>query len=91
MTDTDTDTDTLSTMLPGRYYDDRSMYFEEISGAARGATNRLLPLHTYILSTADLIARMVEPPTPGASSAAAGPPGTEGTANRRKQDGKKCV
>ena len=88
MADTGTDT--------GRYYDDRSLYFEEISGAERGATDRLLPRHTYILSTADLIARMEEPPTPRASAAAAaaaaaGPAGTGGSANRSKEARKKCV
>lgn len=48
--------DTISDVLCCRYYDDRSLYFEEISGDERGATNRLLPRHTYILSTADLVA-----------------------------------
>ena len=36
-----------------QYYDDRSMYFEEISGSESGQSNRMLPRTTYILSTAD--------------------------------------
>ena len=75
-----------------RYYDDRSLYFEHLSGSERGATSRLLPRDTYILSTADLIAGTVDPPVPRASTAARFElPGTKSTGNTIKQDRKKCV
>ena len=82
----------MLSIIPCRYYDDRSLYFEHLSGSEHGATNRLLPRDTYILSTADLIAGNVEPPVSRASNAASyGLPETKHTGNAVKKANKKCV